>query len=134
MTPLLFRAGALYFRKIAVDAMQSSAVTQYNGNAVCKELLRALESARTRLAIAIAEETKSTPRSRRQYYLDTADQLRTCIGRLRKVDGDLERDYESWALALQALKQLPVQNNAFQLCLKLREIVTDLVRAIQRVW
>jgi hypothetical protein len=133
MTPLLFRAGALHFRKIAVDAMQNTALAQYNGNAVRKELLRALESARTRLAIAIAEETKSTPRSRRQYYLDTADHLRRFIGRLRKVDGYSERDYESWALALQALKQLPAQNNAFQLCLTLREIVMDLVRAVQRV-
>ena len=126
MTLLLFRVRALYFRKTAVDPIQNSASAEKSGNAVQKELLFALESARTRLAIAIAEQTKSTPRDRWQYYLDTADHVRKFIGRLRKVDGDALQECRGWTGALKALKQLPMQVNAVQLCEVLRDIVMEL--------
>jgi hypothetical protein len=126
MTLLLFRARALYFRKTSVDAMQISVLTETDGNTIQKELLRALESARTRLAIAIAEEAKSTPRDRWQYYLDTAEHVRRFTGRLRKVDVDAPQECQSWTRALEALNQIPMRGNAFQICELLRDIVMAL--------
>ena len=59
-----------------MDAVQDSKSTGYDADLLKKELLHALETARSRLAIAIAEESKSTPWDLRRHYLDTADYMR----------------------------------------------------------
>jgi hypothetical protein len=92
-----------------------------------KELLLALESARTRLAVAIAAETKSTPLDRWQYYLDTADRMRRCIRKLRRSDFDASPPApQDLTGVIDALRRLPVQGKAQRLCKILGDIVTGL--------
>jgi hypothetical protein len=93
---------------------------------VQRELLFALESARTRLAIAIAAETKSTPLKQWHYYLDTADRMRRLTRRLRKAGYDWAPGPNGWARALNSLKQLPVYDKAQRLCEILGDIVEEL--------
>jgi hypothetical protein len=83
---------------------------------VRKELLFALESARTRLAVAIAAETKSTPPKQWHYYLDTAERVCRLVRRLREADGDQTNGPRSWMRALNSLKQIPVHAEAERLC------------------
>jgi hypothetical protein len=90
------------------------------------ELVFALESARMRLSVAIAVETKSTPQDQRRYYLDTTDQIRGFIRRLRRVDYDSPPDAQGWVQALDRLDRLPVQARALRLCQVLRDIMTEL--------
>jgi hypothetical protein len=91
-----------------------------------KELVLALESARTRLSIAIALESKSTPRERWRYYLDTADHVSRCVKRLRKADFDSKPVSQGWIRALDILKHLPTQNKALRLCQILGEIMVKI--------
>lgn len=112
--------------KSALGMIQNPTAARDGTSAIRKELLFALESARTRLAIAIAEETKLTPRDRWQFYLDTTDHVRRFIGKLRKWDADEPPQYEEWAYALVALRQLPIQGSALRLCEALLSIVNEL--------
>ena len=91
-----------------------------------RELLLALESARMRLAVAIAAETKSTPPDQWQYYLDTSDRMRRFIGKLRKKRFDVLQQPQDWIRVTEALKQLPVQDKAPRLCRILQDIVAEL--------
>ncbi len=91
-----------------------------------RELLVALESARMRLAVAIAAETKSTPPNQWQYYLDTSERMRRFIGHLRKKRFDMLQQPQDWIRATEVLKQLPIQDKAPQLCRILGDIVARL--------
>ncbi len=90
------------------------------------ELLLAIESARNRLAVAIASETKSTPPDRRQYYLETADRMRRISRKLRKDGAGIPQDRQPWIRALEALNRLPAQSKALPLCRILRDIAKRL--------
>jgi hypothetical protein len=81
---------------------------------------------RNRLAVTIASETKSTPPDRWKYYLDTADRTRGYIKKLRKSDFDLPKERQCWINALEALRQIPAQAEALELCRMLHEIVVEL--------
>jgi hypothetical protein len=91
-----------------------------------KELVFALESARMRLSVAIATESKSTPRECWRYYLDTTDQICRLIKKLRNADFDSKPVSQGWVRALDILKHLPAQNKALRLCQILSEIVAKL--------
>jgi hypothetical protein len=93
---------------------------------VHRELLLALESARTRLAVAIAAETKSTPLDQWRYYLDTADRIRRFARKLRRRGFDVPQEFQDWIRALEALKRLPMQDKALRLCQILIDIVAEL--------
>jgi len=99
--------------------MRHRPATKFN-----RELVLALERARTRLAVAIASETKSTPPDRWRYYLDTSDRMRRFIKRLRAGSGELQ-EHPDWERALEALRRLPPQGKASQLCRILRDIVSE---------
>jgi hypothetical protein len=90
------------------------------------DLLLELEWARIQLAIAIAVESKSTPLERRQYYLDTADQVRRYVRRLRAAGGGTGAETENWHRTLESIRQMPNQCKASQLCQVLRDIVGEL--------
>jgi hypothetical protein len=92
-----------------------------------EDLLRAFERARTLLAIAIASEAKTTPLKRRQYYLDTAEQMRRFARRLRTAEGELAKDSPDWQRDLETIRQLPVDGRAMKLC----QILKDIVRKIE---
>ena len=89
-----------------------------------KQLVRALESARMRLSVAIASETKSTPRDRWRYYLDTTDQISRSIRKLRHADFESLPDFQEWIRTLDALDCLPISSRTLRLCQILRDIMT----------
>jgi hypothetical protein len=124
-TPLLFRVQAFYFRKNAVAEIQVLDSADIVEKALRKELLLALESTRSRLAIAIASEKKYTLPVRWQYYLDTADQLRNSIRKLRSAKGD-GLALKGWTCALEMLGRIPLHAQAHQICQTLRAIITEL--------
>jgi hypothetical protein len=90
------------------------------------ELLLALESARTRLAVAIASERKTTLPDRLQHYMETAEQIRQFMKKLRRANFDIVQEKQEWLHALENLRQLPVQDRAVGLCRILRDIITCL--------
>jgi chromatin segregation and condensation protein Rec8/ScpA/Scc1 (kleisin family) len=119
---LLFPLGALYFReKPRCDVIQNSTSKESY-----KKLLFALERARTRLAVTMAAESKSTPLDRWQYYLDTADRIRKFIKKLRKEDLDESRNQRDWELALQKLNTISMHDTALRLSRILSKIVAEL--------
>jgi hypothetical protein len=96
-----------------------------------RDLVWALESARTKLAVTIAAETKWTPPDRWHYYLETVDRIRRLLKKLRKVNPDLLNERHDWIRALESLEQLPAQGEALELCRILRPIVMELGAALE---
>ena len=91
-----------------------------------RELLHALESARMRLSVAIAAETKSTPRERWLHYLDAFDQIRRFVRKLRNANSGSLPNLQGWIRALDTLEHLPVQNRVPRLCQILQDITAAL--------
>jgi hypothetical protein len=94
-----------------------------------RELLQAMERARSQLAVAIAAENKTTPRERWRYYLETEDRMRRCVREIRRYAGlNIGKPF-GWLQALDLLNQpLPVpdqksQGEAQRLCRRLRDIL-----------
>jgi hypothetical protein len=115
----MFRVGLLYFRGISLNTIGDPESAGYDGNALKQELVIALENWRGRLAIAIAEEAKSTSWDRRRYYLDTADQMRRLILRLRNGGSDEGFELQECISALEALRKIPLKSGAQPLCKRL---------------
>ncbi len=124
-TPLMFRLQALDFRDNSVNLIHASSEAKIVENTLRKELLIALESARTRFAIATALEKKLTLPERWQYYLDTAEQMCHSIRRLRKAE-DLAPPPKEWVSALEKLRGMPAHPQAHQFCRIIREIAAEL--------
>ena len=112
--------------KLRRNVIRNPASIRVNRKISREDLLKAFERARTQLAVAIAAEAKSTPLKRRQYYLDTADQLRQFVKKLRKMDGESAPEHPEWQRALESIKYLPLEGRARRLCQVLQDIVTDL--------
>jgi len=91
-----------------------------------RELLVAMESVRTRLAVAMAAESKSTTQAAWQYYLETDDQIRRLTKALRGNGGPAVAGSRECLRALESLRQLSAEGNALGLCRELREIVSEL--------
>ena len=93
------------------------------------ELLHALESARSRLAVAIAAESKVTPRERWRRYLETEDRMRRCLRALRGHPARGSSKWHGWGQALSLLKHaFPVEDGvgggeAHRLCQHLSEVL-----------
>ena len=133
MPPLMFRVGVSYFRKSSGRAVNHEEKAQKGSHAVYEDLLKALEQARTRLAVAIAAETKATPLSRWNYYLETAEQIRRCLKQLRTLPRSNLKCGDAWYSALDSLRQLPPRpdsksrhGEAQQLCQRLRSVLGQL--------
>jgi chromatin segregation and condensation protein Rec8/ScpA/Scc1 (kleisin family) len=107
--------------KLRCDVIHNRASTK-----IYRELILALESARMRLAVAIALETKSTPPDRRWYYMETSDRMRRFIKSLRKRGSDVLQERQAYIQALDALNRVPVHSKAFLLCQLLCDIVAGL--------
>lgn len=91
-----------------------------------RELVLALQSAKTRLSIAIAVETKCIPRDRWLYYLELADQIRRVIKKVRGADFLSLPNAHGWILSLQRLECLSIQGQATHLTEIVRDIGTEL--------
>jgi hypothetical protein len=127
----LFREKALYFGETAVNGNQNSADTEDVEKKLKRDLLLALESARTRLAIAIASEKKCTLPSRWQYFLDTANQMGLSIRELRRAEAGVFT-LRSWTSALDMLRKMPAHEQAYQFCRSLRDIVSEIEQGAEK--
>lgn len=129
----MFRDGVPYFRKVLGELVNHEEKLQKGAHTVYQDLLKALESARTKLAIAIAAETKATPLGRWNYYLETADQMRRCLKQLRTLHRSGIKSQADWVEALNNLKQIPQRpdarsrhGEANHLCQRLRAVLVRL--------
>ena len=97
---------------------------------VHREILYAMESVRSRLAVAIAAENKATPRERWRHYLETQERMRRCVRDIRMHAGRNSCRQVTWLQALSLLKQpRPVgdrrsHGEAHQLCQRLYEVLS----------
>lgn len=91
-----------------------------------REVLLAIESARTRFAIAMAVESKTTPLSLWNLYRDTEDRMRRFAKKLRKDEFDERQDVQGWARALEVLMRLPKQGEALSFHQILNEVAEEL--------
>jgi hypothetical protein len=90
------------------------------------DLILALESVRTRLSIAIAAESKSTPLDQWRHYLDTADRMARFMRKLRQSKGEPAMSIQNGGRVIEALRQISEENSARQLCQILEAMVLDL--------
>jgi hypothetical protein len=120
ITFLLFRCVMSYFRKH--DGMN---IQNHLSTATSRDLLLALESARSRLAVAMAAEYKSTPPDRWRYYLATADHMGRLARQLRRTGIEISREGGD-ATCVDALKKVAVSNNPGHICRVFGEIVSAL--------
>lgn len=94
-----------------------------------KDLLCALERARSRLAVAIATENRFTPRERWRHYLETESRMRQVVREIRNRSGRSYRKQFAWLQALDVLSQpLPAPDGhshgeASALCDKLHAVL-----------
>lgn len=93
------------------------------------KLIVALESARMRFSVAIASESKSTPRDRYHYYIETTARAGRCI-RLLRANGS-EKDPLLFGRVLERLRNLPDRNSASHLCELLQNLVSELEGDVQ---
>lgn len=105
-----------------------------------RELVHALERARSRLAVVVATERRATPLHRWKHYWETEERLRRCLKQLRSEGllgppGDM-----GWSEALELLRRLPKDpdhvvarhGEAQQLCRRLGEILLPLEQHVER--
>ena len=102
-----------------------------NQDKVCLELLRALERARTRLAVAIATESKTTSPASWRRYVETDEQMRRCAKILRSphrsgIDARFEGVQVLDSLLRLSLNSASGRGELCALCQDLHEILTSL--------
>jgi hypothetical protein len=96
---------------------------------IYRELLYAMERARSRLAVAIAAESKTTTRDRWRHYLETEDRMRWCVRKIRRLHVPGTGGNSNWREALSLLQQpLPAidensRGEAQELCRRLQEVL-----------
>jgi hypothetical protein len=90
------------------------------------DLILALESVRTRLSIAIAAESKSTPPANRQQYLDTAERISRFVRKLRRNGCVVPVNLNSGSRVWASLQQVSEENDARRLCQILEDMVSKL--------
>ncbi len=96
---------------------------------IYRELVYAMERARSRLAVAIAAESKTTTRDRWRHYLETEDRMRWCVRKIRRHHVPGTCGNGSWREALSLLQRpLPAVDGKFrgeaqELCRRLQEVL-----------
>jgi chromatin segregation and condensation protein Rec8/ScpA/Scc1 (kleisin family) len=96
---------------------------------LCRDLLYALERARSRLAVAIAAENKVTPRRRWRHYLETEDRMRRCVQEIRRRhDPGLEKQSDCLQVLNLLRQPFPAadrhaEGEAQLLCRRLYEVL-----------
>ena len=93
-----------------------------------EELLDVLENTRSRLAVAVAAESKYMSPARWRFYFETDRQMRQCIRRLRQCMDSTGVLGDSYGKALASLKRFNSMKggDAYQLCRNLCEILLAL--------
>jgi len=94
------------------------------------EVVQALEAARSRLAIAVAADSKMTPLSERKFYLETDARLRRCLRELRARQWQGLRGQSTWTECLESLTLLLSEGvnrgRSHRMCARLGEILSRL--------
>ena len=97
---------------------------------VFDELVSALEAARSRLAIAVAADSKMTPPSQRKLYLETDARLRRCLRDLRALRWPCLAGQSHWMECLENLGRLLGEGvnrgRSHRMCTRLGEILSRL--------
>ncbi len=95
-----------------------------------EELVQALEAARSRLAIAVAADSKMTPVSQRRLYLETDARLRRCLRELRAQRWPGEAGRSDLTECLDSLSRLfsegVSRGRSHRMCARLTEILSRL--------
>ena len=98
------------------------------------ELLHSLEKARSRLAVAIATESKATPLERLRYYRETEEAMHRWLRELRVRRRTGLEAQDAWYKVLESLKGIlpgpehhqSRSGGALQLCQRLNEALAPL--------
>lgn len=97
---------------------------------VFNELVHALETARSRLAIAVAADSKITTLSQRGHYLETDARLRRCLRKLRARQWPGVSGRVNWTECLELLGRLlgegACHGRSHRMCAGLDEILSRL--------
>jgi hypothetical protein len=88
--------------------------------------LAELEAVRSLLAIAIAAESRTTPPSRRQYYMETADRMRRCVRQLKKDGGCSPLSPKGNRLVRRILDDASLPGDARQVCNIVGNIIEEI--------
>jgi hypothetical protein len=94
-----------------------------------RDLLHALERARSRLAVAIAAENKYTPRERWRHYLETEDRMRRCVREIRQsCNPSLEKQRDCLQVLSLLMQPFPAdggeaEGEAQRLCRRCYEVL-----------
>lgn len=94
------------------------------------ELVLALQSARTRLAVAAAAGRRSTPPAVMQSYLDTAERLGRVLKKMRDSREDRAMSPCTGAGALESLRGIAACDDPAHMTRILGDIVAELERCI----
>jgi hypothetical protein len=109
------------------------------GDVTLNSLLHALECARSRLAVAMAAESKLTPREGWRSYVAIEDRMRRCLKMLRSLRRTPAQEVAVWLPTLEALQHLSAaqdtrlrRGEAQHLCRYLDEVLAR-IEAQERV-
>jgi hypothetical protein len=109
------------------------------GDVTLNSLLHALECARSRLAVAMAVESKLTPRERWHSYVAIEDRMRRCLKMLRSLRRTPAQEAAAWLQTVEALQHLLAaqdirlrRGEAQHLCRYLDEVLSR-IEAQERV-
>jgi predicted aminopeptidase len=123
----MFQGATGYFRAISVE--DDAALQLYDPGAF-DELVHALEAARSRLAIAVAADSKMTPLCQRKLYLETDVRLRRCLRKLRARQWPGRSGHSDWIECLESLTRLldeaACRGRSHRMCARLVEILNRL--------
>jgi hypothetical protein len=99
----------------------------------CGDLVGALERVRTKLAIAVAADSKITPLDQWRFYMETECRMRRCLKELRSLARLGAEPAASWCQARESLGRLRLGRDAStardsirEICLSLHAIVEQL--------
>jgi hypothetical protein len=116
-----------YFRAISMD--EDIAIRLFDHRAL-DELVHALETARSRLAVAVAADSKVTTLSQRKHYLETDARLRRCLRKLRARQRPGRSGHLIWTECLESLGLLLAEGacrgRSHRMCACLDEILSRL--------
>ena len=103
---------------------------------ILRELVLALERARSRLAVVMASEGKAALLWHWKKYVETDLRMRRSLKLLRRTPIPDSQRFESWANALQNLKQLPAsqayshQGLTVRFCRQLADVLEMLEKPV----
>lgn len=132
-SPLLFPLSLRYFREMnGMSNIGEGGRLTDQEDLILRELVLALERARSRLAVVMASEGKAALLWHWKRYVETDLRMRRSLQLLRKTPLADPQRFASWANALENLKRLPVsqayshQGLTVRFCTQLADVLETL--------